>query len=455
MSWSNIGPGKVQRDVGENETFLKLLGDSGHPLGHEHWAINCVTSFSPIGSLAKEDLRALFVKAWKCLRFDHPSIAARPVDDKHLEYAVPDKSTLDQWAEDTFQVVEKTSADDVISTLKPNPHMIMTYLPDSDEIVCHTAHWRTDGIGVLQLMNAFFDQAIKEPLQDPDTLAWGEETGRLAPAVEEAAKMPKTPTDPTKALGRKCVETFSSAAGAVGVPFGGDAATLPGGTRSSRLSLSPNATTAVMDRCKAKGISVTSAVHASVAAANHALAAPENRDKHYTSTVRFSLRPYLPQPYDGPAYASGLYTTGWMHAVPASASWDENARAYQEMYRKGLSEEYIAAHREYALGLGDLVRNLPPEQPDPPSDVDISSIGVAERLINRVKGNQQRGLEVTGISVGVEILTRQGVCFLWTFRDRLHLHLVYNESFHDEKDSAKFLAKVKEVLCEKLGVAQE
>ena len=75
-----------------------------------------------------------------------------------------------------------------------------------------------------------------------------------------------------------------------------------------------------------------------------------------TSTIRFSLRPYLPEPYNSPAYASGLYTTGWMKAVPASASWDETARAYNEEYRNGLSAEFVEAHRAYAVRLGELSR---------------------------------------------------------------------------------------------------
>lgn len=190
-------------------------------------------------------------------------------------------------------------------------------------------------------------------------------------------------------------------------------------------------------------------MHASVAATNHALASVENKKKHYTSTVRFSVRPYLPKPYSTPAYASGLYTTGWMKTVPASASWADNAKAYNDECRKGLSKGYIDSHREYALGLGNLMRNMPQPQ-DPPSDVDISSIGTAESLVERVKGTPDRRLEVQSVSVGVEVVTRQCVCFVWTFRDRLNLNLVYNESFHDEKDTVLFQQTLKAVMLKEL-----
>lgn len=52
-----------QRAIGENELFLKLVSDPGHPVGREDWSINSIASFAPTGSLAKEDLPSLFLKA--------------------------------------------------------------------------------------------------------------------------------------------------------------------------------------------------------------------------------------------------------------------------------------------------------------------------------------------------------------------------------------------------------
>lgn len=34
-------------------------------------------------------------------------------------------------------------------------------------------------------------------------------------------------------------------------------------------------------------------------------------------------------------------------------------------------------------------------------------------------------VEVQDVSVGVETLTRQCVCFVWTFRDQINLNVVY------------------------------
>lgn len=310
MPWSEIAPGKLQRAVGENENFLKLVGDPGHSLGREHWTINATASLTAKGTLAQHNFPSLLLKAWKNLRFRHPSIAAHAIDDQTLQYIIPDTTTLSQWAAETFNVALEKTADDLIPHLKPNAYATLTYLPKSNEILCHTAHWRTDGLGVLLLIDAFLDLIVMAALPDPDCLTWGEEVSRLAPAVEEAAGMPTVPTDAIKTLAQECIETFYHAAGAIGIPYKGENTTIPSGTRSTRMAFSLSETLAIVNQCKAKEISVTAAVHASVALANRALASEDCNGKHYTSTIRFSLRPYLPEPYSTPAFASGLYTTG-------------------------------------------------------------------------------------------------------------------------------------------------
>lgn len=35
MPWTEVAPGKIQRPIGENETFIKLVGDSARPLHRE------------------------------------------------------------------------------------------------------------------------------------------------------------------------------------------------------------------------------------------------------------------------------------------------------------------------------------------------------------------------------------------------------------------------------------
>lgn len=184
-------------------------------------------------------------------------------------------------------------------------------------------------------------------------------------------------------------------------------------------------------------------MHASVAGANYALAETADREmKHYTSTVRFGLRPYLPEPYSTPAFAAGLYTTGWMKRVEAHQSWTESLQSYAEEYKKGITREFLDSHREYAAQLGDMIRSLKPVGP-PPSDMDISSIGLVDKMVRSFYGTPLAGFEVRAVGVGVEILSRQGTMFVWTFREHLNLSVNYNESLHSAEQMEDFVRTVR------------
>ena len=142
-----------------------------------------------------------------------------------------------------------------------------------------------------------------------------------------------------------------------------------------------------------------------------------------------------------------------MKRVESRDSWADRLQSYQSEYRRGITRDFLDSHREYAAQLGELLRNLSQGGGDqPPSDVDISSIGIAEKLIRRSYGTSEAGLEVKAVSIGVEILSRQAVTFVWTFRDQLNFSAVYNESFHSAEQMSQFVSTVKTQLLEGLGV---
>ena len=198
---------------------------------------------------------------------------------------------------------------------------------------------------------------------------------------------------------------------------------------------------------------ITAAVHASLAAVNFRHAIAEHQGRHYTSTIKQSLWPYLSEPYSTPATAAGLYTSGWLVRVDASGTREENACLCQAVYEKGISSEYLQAHREYASTLVELIKNMPIPT-EKPSDIDISSMGIMEIYLKREYGTPERGFDTTHAGVGVGILSRQGVVFKWTFRDQLTLRLVYNEAFHTQGQMTGILHHVQAELSKQLGVTE-
>ncbi|RAO74336.1 uncharacterized protein BHQ10_010348 [Talaromyces amestolkiae] len=452
MPWFRVDDNRYERALGENEIFIKILADAARPLNREHWSINVVATVTPMGSIAWEDLTSLFREAWKGLRFKHPTIAAYVMDETRYVYDVPDKTALTKWVTETFRVVDDKTVDEVIASTTLNPYATMTYFPQTCQLLGHTQHWRTDGVGGFILMDDFLDLACQSVPVDTSSLPWGEETSRLAPSIEEAAGLLATsPSEEDKKLAQQTVASFGHTIGAIGIASHAAADTIPGGTRISNLRFSEQETNTVVKACKEKHISVTAAVHASVAGANYLLAAPEDRKKHYTSTIRFSFRPFLPYPYSGREYASTIFTSGWMFPVSAKSSWGEREKAYHNEYRKGLTPEFISAHREYAKGLCNLLRSMPAGLPSP-TDVDISSLGIVEKMLARERGSPEREIRVNQVSGGLEMTNRQCVCHVWTFRNELCLNLVYNEAFHEKATMDAFVRSIKDLLLQELSV---
>ncbi|KAJ5735264.1 uncharacterized protein N7483_000389 [Penicillium malachiteum] len=437
MSWSKVSEQRYERPLGENETFIKILGDAARPFNRDHWAMNIIVSMTPLGSLAKENQASLFRDAWRTLRFKHPTIAAYIVDETQYVYDVPDTAALEKWATETFQVIEDKTIDEVIASATRVPYATMTFFPKTGELLGHSQHWRTDGVGGLILMDDLLDLAVQGAL-DASSLPW-------APSVEEAASNFITSEEQDKKLGQELVASFGHAAGAIGIASPAPVETLPGSACIRRLHLTEAETNAVVQGCKDRKLSVIAAVHASIAGANYALATSGDQKKHYTSTIRYSLRPYLPEPYSGRQCASTIFTTGWMFPVSSESSWLDRAKAYHEEYRKGISDSYISAHLEYATGLCKLLRSLPEDMPSP-TDVDISSLGLCEMLTAREKGTAERGIRIDRISGGLDMMNRQVVCHVWTFRDQLCLNLAFNDAFYSNAEGDAFLQIVKDSL---------
>ncbi|KAK4697083.1 hypothetical protein P7C71_g939, partial [Lecanoromycetidae sp. Uapishka_2] len=452
MPWSEVRPGHHQRPIGENERFIKAIGDRAHPSGREHWSITSKALFKLTRPSKSVNLSTKLHRTWKKLRHAHPSIAST-ADENTLNYIVPDIETLEMWLKETFFIHEgNTSVDDMIANFRPSPYVTAHYFPESSQLLLHSAHWRTDGFGALQLLDAFFNAFTTLPDQDPANLPWGQEVERLVPSIEEVLRLPYTATPEIHAAANRYISSLAHTKGAIGVFHRKEKTTLPGGTRSARLRLSQRTTTAILETCATHSISALSAVHASLAETTYASAPPDMKGKHYTSTMRFGLRPYLPEPYGTAQFASALYTGGYMFKVPASQSWLENAKQFNEEYQGGVTEEFLQARRQYALNVQALMQKNVPADGPPPSEIDISSVDDTELLVHPVQGCGDGALEVLEVSIGVETLTRQMYCFVWTFCNQMEFNLVYNEAFYDQTFAVGILEKLKEVLEIRLDI---
>lgn len=458
MAWAEKKPGIHQRPIGDNEKFIKLIGDRAHALGREHWSVTSKATFELTEPLEESELVRLCYIAWIALRFDHPSIAST-ADDETLTYVVPDRNSLRAWAGETFiSHTADVSTDDLIATLAPSRYATAHLVTAESAILLHLPHWRTDGYGALHLLNEYLEHLaymITGGTPSIDELQWGSETSRLVPSLEEALKLPAKATPEVEQSAKKYLSTVALGRDAVGVevPVDVEPRTLPRGTQSARLRFTEAETQAVLQACKAKQISLDASVHATCGAVTYTGAAAAAQDRPYTSTMRFSMRPHMPRPYNGPQGAAGLYTGGYMIQVPASQSWSENAKQYSTEYSLGVTPEFLNCRREYAKKVLEMVsQKLPPPMPLS-SEIDISSVGDTEKLVfaRHTGSNSQSVLEIRDVSIGVETLSRQMYCFLWIFRSQLELNLVYNEAFHSAGQASQLVQRMRKVLMTKLG----
>ncbi|PSR81493.1 hypothetical protein BD289DRAFT_439026 [Coniella lustricola] len=469
MSWAQTTPGHWQRQLGENERMIKWIGDQAHSADKEQWSIHATGTFvvsatTGGGVLTGEsnELWQRMRRAWMCLRFQHPGMASTADQEgQMLYYNVPsDSETLEAWADESLHRLSMsppTAIADLVASLGHAPYTIGYFIPDSGQFLLHTSHWRTDGYGVLQLLAAFFEAVAADDPDDPKTLAWGEEPSRLAPSIEEVLELPKEPTNEIRRAAALCLASGRHVLGSIGLPFRQNSRSTSGSTRSLRRSLPQTVTNRIMVACEDHGIGLQAAVHASLAVANFyggGLAGNTGAQKHYTSNIRFSLRPYLKPPFNSARYAAALYTGSYMAKVDALTGWKDAAAYYDHLYREGLNTEFLLARRQFAIqALGMMqaaaARSGGEAAPLVRSEIDISSVGDAEVLIAPViegRGRRVLKIEVLDISLGLECQTQETYLFVWVFKGKLELNLVYNEGFY----TADFMGEMLDIVVSTL-----
>lgn len=446
MSWQRVEDGCFQRGLGETEKLLSLIGSSTLAVGKDEWHLFATAKlrFESKPTIGDKELAALRL-AWETLRFDHPSLAAVN-DGTTLTYDVPDVDALTSWVDSTLIVDrDREDGEDIMASIGPCKKAQLHVLPRSSQIVLHTAHWRSDGRGILHLLDRLLYNLAHPRSRPPQ---WGEEISRLTICVEDAAEMADqiSPVDQVRV---KAMATQLLKGGpALTIPCLGDEKTPPTSPRRCLLTWSASETAALIGACKARNITVTSAVHASMASTNIGRATPESRALDYRSSIRRDLRARLPEPHNTPASAAALFTTATIFSLPANGAWLEFANRLTNEYRGSYDDELFRLHRVYYRQLvEDIMQGGGSARA---ADVDISSIGLIENSVCREYGDEYDVVQVLEVTVSVNTCSRQAGVFVSTFRDCLNMYMSYNEAYHTKEDMESFLKAIKENLVAEL-----
>lgn len=447
--------------MGENEQYIRGIGDRTHHHGREQWSVSAIANFvfEATDGHTSLNLGQKMREAWTLLRFQHPSIASRATDGQMLEYSAPvTPKDLDAWLNESFFEIKdpEVDADTLIAGLRPSQVATLHYLVSRSQVVLHTAQWRTEGYGAFQLIDALFT-LMADTIDASDSverLPWGEERIRLAPSLESALGIPDIgpsavapPEIHILAVGYLLTGRYL--VGGVGLYPPGDPANAPGGTRHVSIVLPHDITAALEASCVERRLDLYSAIHAAVAAVNHARAPAEEKKKHHASTIRLDLRPHLLEPYQAPPVASGFYSGNYTVRLAAGHSFLKNARKLQSEYTHEPSDHFLACRRQYgvvALAAAMQHPNVPPV-----SNIDVSFVRGVDDMVKSRHTTSQGVLQVGELGLGVETTSRQTFCFYWKFRGQLNLSMWYNEAYYDRVDMVGVLRDLRDTLVRELA----
>jgi len=390
-------------------------------------------------------------EAWKSLRFDHPSIAVI-TDGTILTYKVPDADSLEHWTKKTFVVDRDVEiAEDVLASAAPCEQMQLHVLPHVGQIVLHTAHWRSDGRGMPQLLDRLL-YVLTHP--QSSSLQWGEEVSRLTISLEDAAEMVDQVSPADQVRVQNMAAQLLKGSPALTISCLGDSDTQAGIPRRALLVLTVSQTAALVSTCKARDLTVTSAVHAAVATTNLAHATLASRALCYRSSIRRDLRARLKEPHNSVASAAALVNTATIVSLPAHRTWTDLAKRFTDEYRSSYDDETFRLHRVYYRQLVADITQAAKEGGGTlrAADVDISSIGLLEDLMRREYGEKCNMIQVQEVRVSVNTCSRQAAVFVFTFCDCLNLYMTYNEAFYTKESMEGFLEDVKKTLVAELEI---
>ncbi|OJI87262.1 hypothetical protein ASPTUDRAFT_74095 [Aspergillus tubingensis CBS 134.48] len=351
------------------------------------------------------------------LRYEQPQIATVHSGTTKY-YEVPNDTALQAWIASTVITSAAANADDLYTTITPITQATLYYLPASFQLVLRTPHDTVDGIGVLRLLDRLLSILVSSPAEK---ITFGDEPSRLAPTLREILGVAEQPTPEEWEKIMALYKPYMDHAPGIG-PVS-DLGNRPAGrSQHARLNIPTRTTEAIIQACKAKGITVTSAVHAAYIQTIKKHADPDHPSCHYVNTAQFNLRPYLPK--HGAQYTASLGYTLFPVHLESPTSFDQTTQALNRFYRTTFANDPI------------------------PRDANPSSLGIIENNMQRSYGTDR--VIVRDFMIGVDVVMGMNMLFMFTFQDQLQLVYSFNDAYHEPEHILQYLQGTVTVLTEEL-----
>ena len=447
MPWREVSSGRFERPLDTLELMFKGIADQSQALNKEHWFVRVFASFR--SSSSPDDVETALRHAWKALRYDHPQIACY-AEGNNKVYETPSSTALESWLAKTFHVARSVTAESLIGRILPSPQSTIHFLPDTSEVVICASHWQIDGVGALELLNNLFSA-----LAQPRHIEFGAEAMNLSPGLDEVAKFPNSPTREDDIAAADLLMQYFGNLPSIGLPAN-LTNPLPGITRRAVHELPAATSREVIEACKARKLSITTALHSALILATKLLDSRQPQPLRYTSWASFSLRPYLQDPYN---IRFRNPVTAYMVGFPVTmipSTFMEQALQLQPFYKQLSSTATRSSLpsylKPYISQATDLFTKPPAQDGLIPTEPVLDSLGIADRYLNRFYGDT---VELLDFWLASDTLTAQLTVYVWTWQGKMTFSVCYNEQFHEKQGVTAFLRTFLEILLDELGVAPQ
>lgn len=410
---------------------------------------------------SSNDIVAAFRDAWKALRLLKSPDIATTYADGNTHYKVPSDEELDVWLRDTFRVAQEgTSVHAVVKEMQLRQEMLPVFylVPEptgagagfQGSVILFVSHWRTEAAGAFKLISHVFDyasdllsgSATKEALSQHVP---GSEAGLLNPTLEEILMPSKSTTPESKTRIQRILTDYDSKLPPLDFPMQRDPTTVPSSVKLNLRRYTEAATSSLARACKAKGISVTSAVHSAYLEAVWQLADDDKKGRNYASMMPAQVRTRLPQA--SPYRDQGAWNASQMLMISTAVGQDFLARALD------LKRQYAVADQE--TWLYEDTREMSEQLSIHPLALEASmpwftSHGVLDREMIPSK----HGLfEVEKIMVFADPVLGPGIVLgVWSFRGKISIEVHWNSAYYEDNFMQRTLDIIDETLNTELGL---
>lgn len=476
LQWRQTGPKTFGRRLDSMERFYQLVGSlgQGRP-SRSNWSITMGIKVNSRRDTFVTDIR----EAWAAMRFEYPSIAAF-VENGGWVYNVADHDEMNRWLVETFHVhVSHRSArqlypfEERVNSRRATVHV----LPHTQEIVIQGPHTHLDGLGMAMILDAMMKHMVAPPRttdSSPNTRssAAGAETAKLLPPLEVITAGPAI-TPSQEETYRQSMREWADPTRPVLKLRTRNADGPAAKTRLRCLTFNAMDTQDLVRRTKQLGFTVTAALQAALSRAGQIQAGSEDTVHHQAIMAIYNARDKV----DTSRYPAARVVGPSVFVMPAvfpiiQTSFAETARCAQKEFLRFRDDDVVRAASN--LWAEDSIAAMSGPAPTPgthtPADLNLSSLGIVDRTLARhyeYEGEDldasrpdfevvEKGrpvVDVMDVFFGLDLLHPNILVDVWTFRERLHIELIYNEAFHSEDSISLLCSLIHEQLSDGLGLS--